>query len=94
MKILITGAKGQLGKKLIEVLEKKHQLILTDSENMDVTDIDAIRNVVKKEMQSLQSLLGNSVGLLLFPSRQMGDLLKQYYIYLSPVYLKDFPLEY
>jgi dTDP-4-dehydrorhamnose reductase len=49
MKILITGAKGQLGRKLIEVLGKEHQLILTDSDNMDITDIGAIESVVKKE---------------------------------------------
>ncbi len=49
MKVLITGSKGQLGKKLIEILGKKYQLILTDSTSMDITDIDIIKKVIKKE---------------------------------------------
>jgi len=49
MKILVTGASGQLGKKIIDVLGVEHQLILTDAHNMDITDIDAVRNVVEKE---------------------------------------------
>jgi len=46
MKILITGAKGQLGKKISEILGLQHQLFLTDSTNMDVTDIEMVRKVV------------------------------------------------
>ena len=49
MKILVTGAKGQLGNKIIEILGKKHRLVLTDSDNMDITDIEAVENTVKKE---------------------------------------------
>ena len=49
MKILITGAKGQLGKKLIDVLKTSHQLILTDRDNMDITDIDTVIKVAEKE---------------------------------------------
>jgi dTDP-4-dehydrorhamnose reductase len=49
MKILVTGAKGQLGKKIIEILGQKHELILTDSDDMDITDIDAIHTTVSKE---------------------------------------------
>jgi dTDP-4-dehydrorhamnose reductase len=49
MKILITGAKGQLGNKLIEILGKDHQLILTDSDNMDITDINIVKKVISKE---------------------------------------------
>jgi dTDP-4-dehydrorhamnose reductase len=48
MKILVTGAKGQLGKKIIEILGEKHDLVLTDSDDMDITDIEAIRTVVAK----------------------------------------------
>jgi dTDP-4-dehydrorhamnose reductase len=47
MKILITGAKGQLGKKLIDILDFEHELILTDVDNMDIIDIDAVREVVE-----------------------------------------------
>ena len=49
MKILVTGASGQLGKKIIDALGVEHQLILTDARNMDITDINAVRNVVEKE---------------------------------------------
>ena len=49
MKILITGAKGQLGKKLIDILKKEHRLILTDTDTMDITNIDAIRTTLEKE---------------------------------------------
>ncbi len=38
MKILVTGAKGQLGNKIIELFNNKHQLVLTDSDDMDITD--------------------------------------------------------
>jgi len=37
MKILITGAKGQLGQKLAQVLGQDHELVLTDREEMDIT---------------------------------------------------------
>ena len=49
MKILITGAKGQLGNKLIEILGKDHELILTDSDNMDITDINIVKKVISEE---------------------------------------------
>jgi dTDP-4-dehydrorhamnose reductase len=49
MKILVTGAKGQLGNKLNEILGKNHQLILTDSDNMDITDINMVRRVIIEE---------------------------------------------
>ena len=50
MKILITGAKGQLGNKIIEILKKKYLLVLTDSNNMNITDIEIIeKNVVKEK---------------------------------------------
>jgi len=49
LRVLVTGAKGQLGKKIIEILGEKHELILTDSDDMDITDIEAIRTVVSKE---------------------------------------------
>jgi len=49
MKILVTGAKGQLGKKIIDILGRDYQLVLTDVDNMNITDIDAIKTVVEKE---------------------------------------------
>lgn len=38
MKILITGSNGMLGHELIEVLNDNHELILTTSETLDITD--------------------------------------------------------
>jgi len=38
MKILITGSNGMLGHDLIEVLKDKHELILTTSKTLDITD--------------------------------------------------------
>jgi dTDP-4-dehydrorhamnose reductase len=48
-KILVTGAKGQLGKKIIDLLGNKYDLILTDSEEMDITDKSKVLNVVESE---------------------------------------------
>ena len=49
MKILITGAKGQLGKKIAEILGSKHDLILTDYDNMDITDINIVKDFIEKQ---------------------------------------------
>ncbi|WP_407391821.1 dTDP-4-dehydrorhamnose reductase [Methanobrevibacter sp.] len=38
MKILITGSNGMLGHDLQDVLSKKHELILTTSKTLDITD--------------------------------------------------------
>ena len=40
MKILITGSSGMLGHDLIEVLKDKHDLILSTSKTLDITDKD------------------------------------------------------
>jgi len=45
MKILITGANGQLGITLQDVL-KDHQLILTDREELDITNANAVNSFV------------------------------------------------
>ena len=38
MKILITGSNGMLGHDLIKVLDESHELILTNSKTLDITD--------------------------------------------------------
>ena len=48
-KILVTGAKGQLGKKIIELLSSEYELVLTDSDEMDITDKDKVFEVIGKE---------------------------------------------
>ena len=40
MKILITGSNGMLGHDLVEVLKDNHELILTTSKTLDITDKD------------------------------------------------------
>ena len=40
MKVLITGSNGMLGQDLIEVLGRQHELILTTSKTLDITDKD------------------------------------------------------
>lgn len=47
MKILVTGAKGQLGNKIIELLDEDHDLILTDSDTMDITKSEQIEFMIK-----------------------------------------------
>ena len=50
MKILVTGYRGQLGKSIINILNKKHDLILTDIYNMNITDMEQIRAFIKKDI--------------------------------------------
>ena len=42
MKVLITGSNGMLGHDLIEVLKDEHELILTTSKTLDITDKDKV----------------------------------------------------
>ena len=48
MKILITGARGQLGLELTKQLSKdnKYELILTDRENLNIVDADNVNEVI------------------------------------------------
>lgn len=49
MKILITGAKGQLGTELAECADRsKHELILADMEEFDLTDKASIKSFLEK----------------------------------------------
>lgn len=52
MKILITGAKGMLAKAVIERF-KEHELILTDVEELDITDFVAVDNFVAENKPEL-----------------------------------------
>ena len=46
MKILITGSNGMLGHDLQEVLKDKHELILTTSKTLDITDKHQVMKVI------------------------------------------------
>jgi dTDP-4-dehydrorhamnose reductase len=48
MKILITGANGMLGRMLAEVL-KPFDLVLTDRDEMDITDLNKVQSVINQE---------------------------------------------
>lgn len=50
MRILVTGADGQLGKAVVEVLGTRgHQVIPTNRKNMDITDEQAVAEVFSRE---------------------------------------------
>ncbi|WP_405305329.1 dTDP-4-dehydrorhamnose reductase [Methanobrevibacter sp.] len=46
MKILITGSDGMLGHDLIEVLKDNHELILTNSKSLDITDRNHVMDFI------------------------------------------------
>jgi len=49
-KVLVTGANGMLGQDLCPLLEKEGcSVIRTDVDNMDITKIDDVENVINKE---------------------------------------------
>ena len=47
MRILLTGAKGQLGQCFKDRLPENWELIATDSQTLDITDESAVLNMVK-----------------------------------------------
>ncbi len=48
MKILITGSNGMLGHDLEEVLKDSHELVLTTSKTLDITDKDKTMEIIKE----------------------------------------------
>src|SRR5215475_6868240 len=52
MKILLAGAHGQLGRALQEVL-KSHDVLAIDREHIDITQLQAVRDVVRGQQPSL-----------------------------------------
>lgn len=46
MKILITGSNGMLGHDLIEALGDSHELVLTTSKTLDITDRDSVADFI------------------------------------------------
>lgn len=47
MKILITGSNGMLGHDLIEVLQNSHELVLTTSKTLDITDERQVNDFIR-----------------------------------------------
>lgn len=48
MKILITGAKGMLAQAVKEKFEKKNELILTDVQDLDITNEQAVKDFIAR----------------------------------------------
>jgi dTDP-4-dehydrorhamnose reductase len=48
MKILVTGANGQLGRELVKVLSAHHQVIGCTRNELDVTDLSKARDIVQE----------------------------------------------
>ena len=46
MKIVIIGANGQLGTDLLEVLSKEHDVIGLDHSDIEITEIDSVKNAL------------------------------------------------
>lgn len=55
MKILITGYKGMLGSDLVKTLENEnqHELILTDVDELDITNLNQTKEILNKEKPDL-----------------------------------------
>jgi len=51
MKVLITGYKGMLGSDLVNILENEnqHELILTDIEELDITNLEEVKKMFQDE---------------------------------------------
>jgi dTDP-4-dehydrorhamnose reductase len=49
MRIWITGYKGMLGYDLVETLNTDYELILTDKEDIDITNLDEVLKIVKED---------------------------------------------
>ena len=57
MKILITGSSGMLGHDLTEVLKDKHELILTTSKTMDITDKNGVIEYLSDRLENAESAI-------------------------------------
>jgi len=49
MRVLVTGAKGQLGHDIVnELMRRDHEAVGVDIEEMDITDVKAVRKVIEE----------------------------------------------
>ena len=67
-KILVTGASGFLGTYLVPLLRRSHEVVATDREDLDVTDITAVHQVIKRHRPDLVCHLAALCGAA--PSRE------------------------
>ncbi len=53
-KVLVTGSNGMLGQDLCPILEDSgYEVVETNSSSMDITNTDAVKNVIEKEMPDI-----------------------------------------
>jgi len=67
-KILVTGASGFLGTYLVPLLRRSHEVVATDREDLDVTDVAAVHRVIKRHRPDLVCHLAALCGAA--PSRE------------------------
>lgn len=53
MKVLVTGAKGMLGRDLCHVFQERHEVLATDVEEMDVTDFALVSQTLSEARPDL-----------------------------------------
>jgi len=53
MRLLITGAKGRLGSRLVEILQDKHNVTGIDIDELDITDSSGVREFVAENQPDL-----------------------------------------
>jgi dTDP-4-dehydrorhamnose reductase len=49
MKVLITGANGQLGQEVVKIFKKNYSVVPTDSDSLDITDAAVVNRVFSRE---------------------------------------------
>ena len=49
MKVLVTGANGQLGQEVVKIFQKNYSVVPTDNDSLDITDGSAVSKFISRE---------------------------------------------